>query len=170
MTATTYDLMEIPANEAGTRFALPVSPSGIQVTPAAAVALAWQHLNGERNKEMEPATPPFENIELAKIARTTEGDYVLVKGGSLRCQRTHTNRRPTRYAKVSRSPGAALDDLFLGGETFDKADDQTVMQLAVDLARELRPTGDELRRWNQALALLLLRRAGYDPDPLTLPV
>jgi hypothetical protein len=139
------------------------------MAPGQALALTAHNLAADRVAQAETFVPMVE-IELFQVALV--GDCYEVEH---RChlveRQTHAKTRPGKVWRGEKVPGALLDSFLLGtpGGAYEKAPDREVLLAAAEVAFQHRLFGDDLRRFDNAIAKLLALRAGALIDPSTLP-
>jgi hypothetical protein len=141
------------------RFATTTSPAGQNVTVQEAILLALQPLLADRLAEAQTLTPEKQTIQLQKIGRTSEGDYVLVPLRSLAVVPDSKPVTTGRYARRTRTGGDAVDHILLG-EDWKRLRPEDVAEAFRECAEMYRFEGRALRRLSELLCLTQLARAG----------
>jgi hypothetical protein len=152
-----YNLESLPATDGRSRFARPENFEGHRVQPAGAVAAAYIELAQERLRQAPEASPPKKTVRLWYVGQTESGEWVKVPRGQVERTPDLKVASSQRFGKLKSQGGQLLDEVFLG-ET-DARDDALYAAL-LELCEQIKPASRELRAINDALAILLLARAG----------
>jgi hypothetical protein len=141
---TTYEPSTVPTRGGErSRFALSVSPSGINVQPAQNVLIAYTKLLEDRRAESKAVEP--RTITLKKIVRV-EGKYVLIDGKTLTIKPNAEARYGSGRFKSRGTGGAFLDEVFLG----EKFTGRKLAGLALGMAALVLLLGDGLHTLGSA--------------------
>jgi hypothetical protein len=142
------------------RFATGTSPAGQKVTIPQGINLALQALLDERIAEVESLEPPPKEIVLRRIARTVDGEYVLVPCRPITVRPDSKPATTGRFSKRRRRAGAGVDEILLGRD-WSRLHNDDVDQAFRELAAQERfEWGRELRKLNEILMLIQLARSG----------
>jgi hypothetical protein len=156
-----YDIHDVPALPDRSRWLLASTPSGFAMAPQETFSLALRSLLGERIAAMSARTAEPVTVKLKMVVKRGDG-YELAERGEFAAVPTAVSARPgQRWRQGEKTPGEAFDGLFLGLEPWERMPDGEAWECAVKVAEAARLDGRALRTLNDALAVLLLARAGF---------
>lgn len=152
-----YEYADVPVRPDGSRFAVTTSKTGQRVRAPQNVVLAYAELL----RELTANVTPFDRrktVELKKVARTTDDAYAVVRAGTVTAE---ADAEPIKSGKFTKrgDGGAWLDTVFLG-DNIAHGRDEDIYDAARELAEAESFSGSDLRKLNEALAGLVLLRAG----------
>jgi hypothetical protein len=159
-----YRLAEIPARGDGrSRFLLDTSPGGHPTPPVTNLALAAKMLLNERMAEAKAVTPPAQREGVKMVAYRGGEGYVIADRGVVEAIPVVENRRSGKLTgdRFRKDCGDTLDRFLLGDpDVFDVCTDADVWHCLREVVEAEGIEPASLRRLNDAVAQLLLLRAG----------
>lgn len=167
-----YDIKTVPptGDDATSRHAIGVAPSGFPSTPGANVSLAYNHLIEELVRKAELLPPEMKAVKLERTVIDGEGKYVSINRGTVTAPVTHVAARSGRFTKLDISGGALLDSFVRGEQGWRDARDADVWIGLRDLCEQINATGEECRALSDTIARAVLLRAGISRRPDALPL
>lgn len=174
MTAT-YSPEHVPPTEDGsTRFGLNSTPTGMTSSPTKTVALIYENLLADRQREAVPDIPPPKPIRFRQVlppdSKAPDEGYRIRERGEIVRVPTVATATSGKFTSIDVN-AAVLDKLFLGDKAITRdLRDSSAYQALKALADQLRPSKPELRKLNDSLACLLALRRGVVITKSELPV
>ena len=159
-----------PTGSTHNRFPHGIQPNGQPATPGAAYAGIVTNLALDRQRDAPQIAPDAKVVELRKIVRhDATGAYSLAPRPSVRASPTREPVRPGKFASLSFEGVEVLNDALIGGDSYLAATDKQLWESALAAAEDVQATGHALRQLNDAVAILVLTRAGILASPHDLP-
>lgn len=170
LSPASYDILDVPATgDNGSRFALPSSPAGHAANPDEVIAGVYTHLIVRLQEQAQDLAPSKASISLKKVVQDDSGQYVLAPRCELTGTPTKASARPGSYGKLKLSGAALIDDLLLGGEEGQKANDEQINAALLQMHEDLQPHGRQSRTIQDCVAAALALRVGLVVRPYDIP-
>jgi hypothetical protein len=167
-----YNVLDVPETGDGKtgRYELPVSPGGWTTTKAANVGACYSQLIDRLAAAAPRLAPKPRTVRLLRARPADDDGYELVDRGTVTAAPTLEPRTPSKFARISKTGGALLDDLLLGtGEGWDKAPDDALFAALRDVCEHTHASGQEARYLSDIVALAILIRHGIHHNLNQLP-
>jgi hypothetical protein len=161
-----------PSGSPEGRFALNVNSSGNPSPSLAATVSNTYSKLGQALAESRPTVgQEYGEIAFKFVGRRTDnGEWTIFERGSVRRPITVAPCRPGKFTTSSKlEAGDAVDDLLLGGKTFETMRDDDVYKALKAQLAALNPSPREARAINDAVCIALALRAGLVIHPGSLP-